>query len=334
MLIENEVQALVEQVLEQRKALFDDSHLSAFRLFNGFSEGLSGLAIDLYARTLVIFNYAEPPEQLQGLVGSFSKYLLDALPWIQAVLVKTRSARDEAARRGQLVYGDKEDRRVREHGVWYAIDLIRSQDASLYLDTRLLRRWIIDHAANMRVLNCFAYTGSLGVAALAGGARQVIHLDRNRSSLNLAKDSYSLNGFPISRSDFIPEDFFIWTSRMRRLDQRFDLALLDPPFFSVSPTGKVDLNTQPDRLINKVRPLLEDGGLLVAINNALYVSGVAYLQQLEALCQDGYLSIEEFISVPSDFSGFNPTGQVSYPTDPAPFNHPTKIALLKAKRKP
>jgi len=35
----------------------------------------------------------------------------------------------------------------------------------------------------------------------------------------------------------------------------------------------VDLNTDSARLINKVRPLINDGGWLVSVNNALYVSG-------------------------------------------------------------
>ena len=196
MLTKNEVQSLVEQALEQRKTWFDDGHLNAFRLFNGFSEGFANLAIDLYARTLVIFNYADPPEQLQGLIVSIWTHLHETFPWIQTVLVKTQAAKNEAARCGVLIYGDKLDRRVREHGVWYALNLNRSHDASLFLDTRLLRQWIIDHAVGLRVLNCFAYTGSLGVAALAGGARQVVHLDRNRTSLNLAKDFVQLERVP------------------------------------------------------------------------------------------------------------------------------------------
>ena len=55
------------------------------------------------------------------------------------------------------------------------------------------------------------------------------------------------------------------------------------------------------------------------------------MQTLEHLCKDGYLSISELISVPDDFVGYN---KVSKPiTDPAPFNHPTKIAILDVKRK-
>ena len=52
------------------------------------------------------------------------------------------------------------------------------------------------HLAGKTVLNTFAYTGSLGVAARAGGAARVVHLDLSRAFLNVAKDSYARNGFP------------------------------------------------------------------------------------------------------------------------------------------
>ncbi len=80
-----------------------------------------------------------------------------------------------------------------------------------------------------------------------------------------------------------------------------------------------------------MRPLINNGGYLIAINNALYVSGNEYMQTLEELCKDGYLKIRELISVPEDFTGYNPVG--SPITDPSPFNHSTKIAILDVKRK-
>jgi 23S rRNA (cytosine1962-C5)-methyltransferase len=91
------------------------------------------------------------------------------------------------------------DRRVRENGVWYALDLQANRDAGLYLDTRSLRRWLKERMAGARVLNTFAYTGSLGVAALAGGAARVVHVDLKRDFLNIARTSYTLNGFAIHR---------------------------------------------------------------------------------------------------------------------------------------
>ena len=95
----------------------------------------------------------------------------------------------------------------------YAIDLQLNQDASFYLDTRELRLWAQKNLANKTVLNLFAYTGSLGVAAMAGGAKRVIQHDQQRRYLNIAKTSYTLNGFPINKEDFIVSDFWGLTSR-------------------------------------------------------------------------------------------------------------------------
>jgi 23S rRNA (cytosine1962-C5)-methyltransferase len=128
-------------------------------------------------------------------------------------------------------------------------------------------------------------------------------------------------------------DFFSEVARLKRKSDLFDCVILDPPFFSNTSKGTVDLINQNTRLINKVRPLIKDGGYLIAINNALYLSGTEYIKSLEILCQDGYLDIEATIPVPEDITGYPQTIINQPPTDPAPFNHPTKIVILKVKRK-
>lgn len=234
-------------------------------------------------------------------------------------------------RRGLLLFGDRPDRKILENGVWYAVDLTMNRDASFYLDTRNLRHWLKENTKGQTVLNAFAYTGSLGVAAAAGGAVRVVQLDRYRKFLNLAKESHTLNGSPIQDSDLIAADFFPATARFKQNGELFDLVIIDPPFFSTTSKGKVDQENESARLINKVRPLVKDGGTLVAINNALYVSGREYMQTLESLSQDGYLSIRELIPVPEDMTGYNRVSPEI--TDPSPFNHSTKIAILDVKRK-
>jgi 23S rRNA (cytosine1962-C5)-methyltransferase len=211
--------------------------------------------------------------------------------------------------------------------------LLINQDASFYLDTRNLRLWAKTHLTEKSVLNTFAYTGSYGVAASAGGARRAVHIDLNRRFLNLAKSSYALNGIPILRANFMQGDFWILTNRLKRADELFDCVFLDPPFFSSTQGGIVNLLQHNTRVINKVRPLIKDGGQLVTINNALFVSGADYLQTLEILCTDGYLSIESFIPVPPDISGYSHTRIRELPVDPSPFNHSTKIAVLRVRRK-
>jgi len=335
---------LLENAIEARSSLFDARHKrstppsgsvdeSAFRLFNGFTEGNPDLVIDLYASTLVMHNYANDPAQGQWLIEEAQGFLQSQLVWLRAGIVKTRNAESQAEKRGQLVFGEKPDTRIKEHGVWYSVDLMMNRDASLYLDTRNLRKWLIDNMRDKTVLNTFAYTGSFGVAALAGGATRVVQHDLNRQFLNVAKTSYTLNGFPINKQDFIAADFFTLAGKFKRTNETFDCVLIDPPFFSTTPKGRVDQVNESARLINKVRPLVNDGGVLVAINNALYVSGKEYMQTLEALCQDQYLRIKELIPVPEDFTGYPGTRVGSPITDPAPFNHSTKIVVLEVKKK-
>ncbi|MBI5825351.1 MAG: class I SAM-dependent methyltransferase [Chloroflexi bacterium] len=325
------IPSLLEKAIASRLSLMDSQHESAFRLFNGFTEGCPDLIIDMYAATAVLHNYADHPEEGASLVQEAMQFLTTSLPWLRAGIVKTRNGATQEDKRGKILFGTEPDRKIKERGVWYSINLTLNRDSSLYLDTRNLRKWLIENLKNKSVLNTFAYTGSFGVAALAGGANRVVQIDLNRDFLNIAKTSYTLNGFPIQKGNFIARDFFEQVSNMKRTNTFFDCVLIDPPFFSVTSKGRVDQEKESARLINKVRPLINDGGYLVAINNALYVSGQEYMQTLEELCKDGYLKIRELIPVPQDFTGFNATGNPI--TDPSPFNHSTKIAILDVKRK-
>jgi 23S rRNA (cytosine1962-C5)-methyltransferase len=323
--------SLLDKALVSHAHLFEPRHETAFRLFNGFTEGYPDLTLDTYGRTLVVYNHSDDPSQNQSLIREAVAHLQTRLNWLHAGIIKTRNGRTQEEKRGVLLFGKNPERKIREYGVWYAIDLTMNQDASFYLDTGNLRKWIQENVRGRSVLNTFACTGSLGVAAMAGGASRVVQTDRNRQFLNLAKDSYSLNGFPIRRTDFLAQDFFPAVARLKATKQLFDCVIIDPPFFSTTPKGKVDLVNESARLINKVRPLINDGGILIAINNALFVSGREYMETLEGLCRDGYLKIRELIPVPEDFIGFDAVAKPV--TDPGPFNHSTKIAVLDVRRK-
>jgi 23S rRNA (cytosine1962-C5)-methyltransferase len=320
---------LLDQALASRPTLSGSSHEEAFRLFNGFYEGFPDIVLDVYAQTLVVHDYSETPNP--ELIQETTNYIHKSLSWLRAGILKTRNGPTQKEKRGTILFGDSPDTKIKENGIWYAIDLIMNRDASFYLDTKNLRKWLMDNMRGKSVLNTFAYTGSLGVAAFAGGASNVIQTDLNRQFLNLAKDSFTLNGFPIQKQNFVSQDFFSVVARFKAGKQTFDCVIIDPPFFSTTSRGKVDLEHEGERLINKVRPLINDGGVLITINNAIFLSGKEYMQTLESLCKDGYLSIRELLPVPEEFIGIHRVGKPI--TDPAPFNHSTKIAILDVKRK-
>jgi 23S rRNA (cytosine1962-C5)-methyltransferase len=80
------VETLWEGALAARANWMDERHENALRLFNGFLEGDPGLVVELYARSLVIYNYAADPAEGQARATAAQAFLLAALPWLQAVM--------------------------------------------------------------------------------------------------------------------------------------------------------------------------------------------------------------------------------------------------------
>jgi 23S rRNA (cytosine1962-C5)-methyltransferase len=319
--------------LECRQELLHAEPDGALRLLNGFYEAQEDLVIDRFSSTIVIFNHGYPPENQWDSIREIQAALLKNLPGISCILVKTRRSTDTSERQGRVTFGDHPAELIVENGVRYSLDLLLNQDASFYIDTRNLRTWLKDRAAGWHVLNCFAYTGSLGVAALAGGAARVNQLDLSNKFLSVAKKSYRMNGFPVAECDFLVGDFFRLASKLRRGTEKFDCVVLDAPFFSSGARSTIITQQDTARLINKVRPLVREGGCLVTINNSLFLSGRDYLDSLDNLGRDGCLEVEEIIPVPEDITGMPQTIVRESPVNPAPFNHPTKIAILRVKNK-
>ena len=326
---------LTNQLLHCFQLRLEDPTLLAsdvYRLFNGFYEGLPGLVIDRYANTIVISNHSRQPEILDDIIDQIVKFSLINLPWVDSILLKTRHSTDPEERKGRLLHGQQLPQVVLEHGIRYAIDLRLNQDDSFYPDTRNLRSWLAQNSQGKSVLNCFAYTGSLGIAALAGGAAALVQTDLNAEALALAERSHTLNGFSQDMT-VLKRDFFSAVNALKKLDKLFDTVILDSPFFSSTRYGKVDLQQQHSQLINKVRPLVAHEGRLIVINNALYVPGMQIVDEIKEMSKSGYISLECLIEIPADITGYPETITAMPPADPAPFNHPTKISILKVTRK-
>lgn len=314
---------LIPQSFRKRNLLFTDTGTTSYRLFNGFCEGCPNFSIDRYGNTAVILwmRKKDMPEHKD--LELLCELCLNNVPGIKAVLFKNRFSAADEEKKGILLYGEKPEQNIREWGIPYQIDLQLNKDCGFYLDSALLRKWLLENTAGKRILNTFAYTGSLGNATEAGGALSVTQTDLNRNYLRAVNDT----------QEYIFGDFFHVTASLRRSGRLFDIILLDPPFFAASGrSAKVDQAHNAAALINKVRPLAAHHGKIIAVNNALFLSGKDFLAQLETLCGE-CLSIDQIIPVPESFYGFTPIDAKKLPADPAPFNHPTKIIILDILRK-
>ena len=311
------------EAFQKREALSADPETTAYRMFNGFCEGCKELSIDRYSETAVIQWMSRRIQPDEADKQQLSALCLENIPGINSVLFKNRYAVNETEKKGVLLSGEKAAEVIREWGVSYPVNLQLNKDCGFYLDSALLRKWLLEHSAGKRVLNTFAYTGSLGDAAEAGGALSVTQTDLNKNYLTARH----------STQEYIIGDFFHASASLRRSGRLFDIILLDPPFFAnAGRSARVDQARNAAALINKIRPLAAHEGKIIVINNALFLAGRDFLDQLQTLCGE-CLSIGEIIPVPESFCGFTPMDCQTLPADPAPFNHPTKIIVLNIFRK-
>ena len=328
---EIDANALFRLCLDARQKDRMMQNSSAFRLFNGFYEGIPGLVVDKFDRTLLIKNFDRDENAFDWLLEACVTFFKAALPDLNTVIVKKRYAKNNQSRQGVVSEG-KPAETMKENGVFYTLDLLLNQDDSFYLDTRFLRSWLKHNMAGKSVLNTFAYTGALGIAALAGGAKQVIQSDLSQRFLDVATNSASLNASSVDHQ-VLSGDYFKSMARLKNQGKLFDCVIVDPPLFSKTPAGEVSLLKNWVSLINKARPLVGHEGYLILINNALFLSGQALQSQIQDMCTSGYMKMDEIIDVPPDITGYPDTIVENPPTDPKPYNHPTKITITRVSRK-
>ena len=116
------------------------------------------------------------------------------------------------------------------------------------------------------VLNLFAYTGSISVAAAKGGA-EVTTIDMSNTYLAWAQRNFELNNLISQKHAFIRADIVQWLQRPN--SKKFDLIILDPPTFSNSKKMEQSFDIQRDQehLIKACMQKLKPEGKLYFSNN-------------------------------------------------------------------
>lgn len=327
----DQVMTLFKTCLDTRLSDQSLQNTQAFRLFNGFYEGLPGFVVDKFGKTLLIKSFDHDETAHDHLIAPSIAFYTSHLPDLNAVIVKRRHAKQARLRQGILLEGKPVDS-IKENNVDYTLDLQLNQDDSFYLDTRQLRTWLLQNMSGKTVLNTFAYTGALGIAALAGGAKEVIQTDLSQKFLQVAEKSSLLNP-NTGKHKIHTGDYFKHMARLKSQGKLFNCVIIDPPLFSKTAAGEVSLLKNWVNLVNKARPLVGHEGYLVLINNALFLSGEALHAQIQDMCASGYLEIAENIDVPQDITGYPATILEQPPVNPRPFNHPTKICITRVSRK-
>ncbi|MGD8590414.1 MAG: class I SAM-dependent methyltransferase [Chromatiales bacterium] len=256
-------QRRIQRALARREALQVPRQTNAYRLISAESDGLPGLIVDRYGEFLVCQFLSAGVEQWKDEIVS-QLATLDAVRGIyERSDVEVRKKEGLRQIRG-LLWGEEPPAlvEIHEQGLKCFVDISQGHKTGFYLDQRDNRRLVREHSAGKEVLNCFAYTGGFGLAALQGGAEQVTNLEDVAGLIDLIDKNQALNGFDPSRCSNLKADVFRLLRQYREQDRSFDLIVLDPPKFAES-QGHLQRASRGYKDINRLAfKLLRPGGLL------------------------------------------------------------------------
>jgi 23S rRNA (cytosine1962-C5)-methyltransferase len=257
--------ALAAAVAEEARALLcDPADTNAYLWIDREHDGFPETRVERLGSVALVHRYGDDGPLPPGWLDAWA----DA-PGIDAVYVQHRP-RGGGGGLPTLAAGTDAGRfEVTELGLRYVVDLGASVTSSgLFLDQRETRRTLLSMPlAGKTVLNAFAHTGSLSVAAARAGA-ETTTLDLSRRYLDWARENLEANGLQPSQHDFIYGDALEWLQRLAKRERTFDVVLVDPPSSS-TPRSKGGTRWTVERDLHS---LVERAARLVAPGGTLYVS--------------------------------------------------------------
>lgn len=243
-------QRIVEAARRRLPLLRERQPTTGFRIVHGENDGMPGLVLDRYGRSLVLKLYtaawvphltavltaiqtAAAPDGGIGTLGEARRIVL-------------RLSRHVAARHdllygledGMVVSGKRLKKPVKflENGLTFEADLAQGQKTGFFLDQRENRARVETMAAGKTILNVFAFTGGFSVYAARGGAPRVVSIDISQHALAGAMRHFKLNrdvtAVAACNHEILLGDAFRILKQLRKNRQQFDMVIVDPPAFA------------------------------------------------------------------------------------------------------
>jgi 23S rRNA (cytosine1962-C5)-methyltransferase len=226
---------------EKRRWLPADT--DGFRLVHADADYLPGLIVDLYGKAAVFQIHTAGMEAYRR---EIAEVLRDPAGPVGAACVVERSDVESRRQEGldprpaETHYGNVDGPiGFREEGLRMYADVLEGQKTGFFLDQREARSRVRLIAAGRRVVNLFSYSCAFGLAALAGGAREILNVDVSEAALGLGGRIFSENGFAenAGRVRFEAADVFSYLEAHREELRAFladGLLVCDPPAFAKS----------------------------------------------------------------------------------------------------
>jgi 23S rRNA (cytosine1962-C5)-methyltransferase len=260
----------------------------ACRIFHGRGGRFPGCeqwVLDAYPPVFVLTSFAPASEEaLQAIGDALQARWAEIAPgqplnWV--FQHRGEALRMEGRSETRLMAGSVPDPHVvTEDGARLRAHVLRGQNHGLFLDMAEGRRWVRQHTQvhkgragrGANVLNLFAYTCAFSVAALQGGAKQVVNVDMGKGAIATGQQNHQLNGMG-QGAVFLAHDIFSSWGKITRSGP-YDLVIADPPSYQ---KGSFVATKDYAKLMRRLPDLLVPGGYVLLCLNAPEL-GVEFLQ--------------------------------------------------------
>lgn len=263
----------LEAIEKSAAVFFADDQSDARRIFHGrghFFPGLEHVCIDWF-RPLVLITAHAAIDDIEELTGILLR--ADERKQIRTIVLQNRFERGAPA---QTIFGEAAGPVVANEGsLRFEVHPGTQQNTGLFLDMRCLRDWLLENSLDSNVLNLFAYTCSLSVAALAGGARSVTNVDMSKTSIKWGEENHTLNQQDLRYVQSVPCNLFKSWGKMKQFG-RYDIVVIDPP---MRQHGSFDSAKNYGAVMKKLYSLCAPGAKVISTINSPFLSS-DYLQEL------------------------------------------------------
>jgi 23S rRNA (cytosine1962-C5)-methyltransferase len=219
------VASRLDNAIELRRR-FVGADTDSFRLLNGDGDGLSGVVVDQYGDVLVVQLLTAGADRMRGQLVEALRNRLSP----RAILERSHGAvrkQEGLEDRAGCLFGEPAGEVIgSENGIRFVIDIAQGQKTGAFLDQRENHALAESLSRGARVLDACCYAGGFTMAALRGGAAEVVAVDTSTRALGWLRRNLELNGFDPKAVECVHGEA---AEFMRSTDRRFDLVVLDPP---------------------------------------------------------------------------------------------------------
>jgi 23S rRNA (guanine2445-N2)-methyltransferase / 23S rRNA (guanine2069-N7)-methyltransferase len=246
-------------------------------------------------RWLHIAEYAPPAEiDEQKAAKRLAAVLLAAPEVLEVPTANVFLKQRQRSKGGEQYTSDRTARPmphlIEENGLIFEVDFSSRLDTGIFLDHRMTRLLLKQHARGADCLNLFAYTGTASVYLAAGKARSVTTVDLSHTYLDWARRNMKHNRFTGSAYRFEQADVSAWVREHRHDAEKYGLIFVDPPTFSNSARmGHRIWEVQHDHaelLIALSRMLTPNGTIVFSCNLRGFKPDIATLTKARVAIED------------------------------------------------